>query len=538
MSIKIFYAPIAAMFLTASLVSCTNEVLNAAGEDAYLEGNNTSFSISLNNGAVSPSGTRGAELGNKGTGDVASENREAQLNKVYAVAFLNGKYYGTFEGTQPADGDIGNSDELGTTYTGTTDYRFDFHKIGSYKVYIVTNVNGTLSAVSNGGSGYNCSASTDAVKTIADFTAGTSVPADLFAAVINQTPGDGNTDENFIMTSAEQTVNIDATQIKNQGSIDVSRASARFDVYVNSSMNANVGSETSDFKMTNITFKNRYTTTLMARDDNTDKDMAITGLTKTNTSYDQTAGGTSPGTTSCTETIYGYENYNDLDATTPDALTDGVTIINVQGIYKRGENENLEVNYDIPFIDSSTGKVIPIERNHLYKVTLGRKDNTPTEFAAMSYSIEVVDWNTGETLKLASGDLKDEEVPEVTEVSYGATPTVVSDTGTAPSIEYEIPDDVTSITIKTSTASMAAAKLVTDDYQVQLYDNAGNAITDIEILEVTANRVYHENGTLTQEFTVTFPANTGAADNVEYQMHLENQFDTDFATDFKIIHLN
>lgn len=526
MSIKIFYAPIAAIFLTMSFVACTNEVLSSEGDEASFEGNNTSFSISLNNGAVAPNKTRGAELGNTAT--LASETREAKLNHVYAVAFLNGKYYGTFEGTQPAD-PVEASDEKGTTYTSTTDYRFDFRKIGSYKVYIVTNVNGTLNATASG-SGYDCSASTFAVKTIADFTPGTDQPSDLFAAEIDQTPGDDDTADNFIMTSAEQTVNIDATKIKNQGSIDVTRAAARFDVYVSSTMNANVGSETSDFKMTKITFKNRYTETLMARDASTNKSM--TGLTKTDTSYDQTTGGTTTGTTSCTGTIYGYENYNDLADVSPDPYTDGVTIINIQGTYKRGENDGLEVDYDIPFIDSSTGDVIPIERNHLYKVTLMRKDNTPTEFAPMSYSIEVVNWATGETLKLAHGDLKDQLVPTVSEVSYGATPTVVTANGSG---DYEIPDDETTVTIKTSTTSQAAAKLVTDNYMVQLYDDTGTAIPGIEIQEVTASQVHQVNGTLTQEFTVTFPANTTGAD-ILYQMHLENQFDKSNKTDFKIIH--
>lgn len=531
MKIRNLYALTASAMMVMVLGACTSEEAVSDGVETSPGGENTSFTISLNNGKNAQ--TRSAELG--ATGTQASETREAKLNKVYAVAFLNGKYYGTFEGTQPAD-PVGSDDEKGTTYAGTTDYRFDFKKIGSYKVYIVTNVNGVLNAVASG-SGFDCSSSTLAVKTIADFTAGTSEPADLFASVIDQTPGDDNTADNFIMTSEEQTVNIDATKIKNQGNIEVERAAARFDVAVNTDnttstdMNANVGSETSNFLMTKITFKNRYTKTLMARDASSNTDMT-TVATRTNTQYDQTAGGAVSGTTSCTATIYGYENYNDLAAVSPDAYTDGVTVFNIQGIYKRGENDKLEVDYDIPFIDEN-GDVIPIERNHIYKVNLLRKENTPTEFAAMSYTITVVDWATGETLKVTHGDLKDEIAPTVAKVEYGTTPTTVTANSSG---NYEIPAAETSVTITTETTSKAAVKLVTDNYKVVLYDKNGVAITGIEITEDTTKRVYDENAKLTQVFTVTFPANTSTTDDVEYQMHLENQFKTSQKVSFKIIH--
>ena len=526
MKIRKLYTLSVSAAMALILGACTSEVSVTDGNEILQGENNTSFSISLKNGQVA---TTRAEKGTAGT--LAAKTREAQLNKVYAVAFLNGKYYGTFEGKQLTDEELAASpDEKNTTYTGTTDYRFDFKKIGSYKVYIVTNVDGMLSAAASG-SGFDCSASTDQVKTIANFTAGTSVPADLFAAVIDQTPGEDNTAANFIMTSEEVTVNIDATKVKNQGDITVTRAAARFDVAVNSNMNDNVGTENSDFKMTKITLKNRYIKTLMARDASSNKDMTSVA-TNVNTEYDQTAGGTSAGTTSCTATIYGYENYNDLDATNPDAATDGVTIVNIKGTYKRGENAGLEVDYDIPFIDED-GKVIPVERNHIYKVNLSRKDNTPTAFEKMSYSITVVDWATGETLKVTHGDLKDEIAPTVAKVEYGTTPTTVTANSSG---NYEIPAAETSVTITTETTSKAAAKLVTDNYKVVLYDKNGDAITGIEITEDTTKRVYDENAKLTQVFTVTFPANTSTTDDVEYQMHLENQFKTSQKVSFKIIH--
>ena len=406
-------------------------------------------------------------------------------------------------------------------------------------MYIVTNVNGILNMT--GTTEYDFSTSTDAVKTIADFTSGTSVPANFFAAIINQDPvGDLDSDggaDNFIMTSEEQTVNIDATKIKYQGEIEVTRAAARIDVVVDNTMDDNVGSQTSDFQMTSITFKNRHTNTLVARDGTTAKDMTITGLTKEDKVYDLTTGVTAPavGVKACEATIYGYENYCALADVDPDSYTDGVTVINVKGVYKRGENEGLEVDYDIPFVDQATGKAIEIDRNHLYKVTLKRMDNTPTEFDKMGYSIEVIDWKTGETIKMTQASLKDVTVPTISEVSYGATPTVVTASGTG-SDEYGIPHDVTSVTIKTTTTSKAAAKLVTDDYKVVLYDKNGVAIDGIEIQEVTANRIYHEDATLTQEFTVTFPANTSTTEDVEYRMHLENQFNAAYKTDFKIVH--
>ena len=79
-------------------------------------------------------------------------------------------------------------------------------------------------------------------------------------------------------------------------------------------------------------------------------------------------------------------------------------------MYKHGENQALNVSQQVVFRDIqrdgsgniTSQDVIPIERNHLYKVILTPKyDNGALEFDEIDYAIQVADWQTGETIVFA-----------------------------------------------------------------------------------------------------------------------------------------
>ena len=83
-------------------------------------------------------------------------------------------------------------------------------------------------------------------------------------------------------------------------------------------------------------------------------------------------------------------------------------------MYKHGENQALNVSQQVVFrnvVRDNSGNItsqdiIPIQRNHLYKVILTPKyNNGALVFGEMDYAIQVNDWQTGETLVFA-GDEK------------------------------------------------------------------------------------------------------------------------------------
>ena len=108
------------------------------------------------------------------------------------------------------------------------------------------------------------------------------------------------------------------------------------------------------------------------------------------------------------------ENY---DTTNP-------TILTIEGVYKHGENQALNVSQQVVFRDIqrdgsgniTSQDVIPIERNNLYKVILTPKyDNGALEFDEIDYAIQVADWQTGETIVFAgNSNLTAQSTPSFT----------------------------------------------------------------------------------------------------------------------------
>ncbi len=121
------------------------------------------------------------------------------------------------------------------------------------------------------------------------------------------------------------------------------------------------------------------------------------------------------------------ENY---DTTDP-------TVLTIEGVYKHGENQALNVSQQVVFrnvVRDNSGNItsqdiIPIQRNHLYKVTLTPKyNNGALVFGEMNYAIQVNDWQTGETLVFAGDDnLTAQSTPSFTVTNASA---VVGGTGT------------------------------------------------------------------------------------------------------------
>ena len=94
--------------------------------------------------------------------------------------------------------------------------------------------------------------------------------------------------------------------------------------------------------------------------------------------------------------------------------TSNPVVLTIEGVYKHGENEALTVSQNVVFKDIqrdgsgniTSQDIIPIQRNHLYKVILTPKyDNGALVFDEIDYAIQVNDWQTGETLVFA-GDEK------------------------------------------------------------------------------------------------------------------------------------
>ena len=398
---KIYSFLTVAALLLAGFTSCAVDQDGTTPQNTT-PGYGTKVTIKINNGAAAK--TR-ATAGTAST--LTGADRENQITNLYAVLYKDKNssyaYYKTFACTQDA--------------TNTDEYTFDVEDEaagGVYYMYLIANPTTELKTVFDND---NAGASANSIDTEADLYAFTVTP------VLGPTADDTDNTKNninkvtdFVMTSPRVQLDMagdEETVVGGTDGITLTRLAARFDIDATALniTNADPSKETT-FQITKVTMNKRYTESdlirggirgiSMAHPTTASTDLASSANVEfdkflTEANYIDADGKYWYGA------IYSCENY---DTTDPVALT-------IEGVYKHGENQALTVSQNVVFKDIqrdgsgniTSQDIIPIQRNHLYKVILTPKyNNGALVFDAIDYAIQVNDWQTGETLVFAGDD--------------------------------------------------------------------------------------------------------------------------------------
>lgn len=395
---KIYSFLTVAALLLAGFTSCAVDQDGTTPQNTT-PGHGTKVTIKINNGAAAK--TR-ATAGTAST--LTGADRENQITNLYAVLYKDKNssyaYYKTFACTQDA--------------TNTDEYTFDVEDEaagGVYYMYLIANPTTELKTVFDND---NAGASANSIDTEADLYAFTVTP------VLGPTADDTDNTKNninkvtdFVMTSPRVQLDMagdEETVVGGTDGITLTRLAARFDIDATALniTNADPSKETT-FQITKVTMNKRYTESdlirggirgiSMAHPTTASTDLASSANVEfdkflTEANYIDADGKYWYGA------IYSCENYD----------TSNPTILTIEGVYKHGENQTLNVSQEVEFrniVRDGSGNitsqdVIQIQRNHLYKVILTPKyNNGALEFGKIDYAIQVNDWQTGETLVFA-----------------------------------------------------------------------------------------------------------------------------------------
>ena len=411
------YMAVAALLL-AGFTSCAVEQDSASGQNA--SGKGTKVTIKINNGA---SATTRATAGSTGT--LTGADRENQITNLYAVLYKDKNssyaYYKTFACTH--DTDSGHENE----------YTFDVEDEaagGVYYMYLIANPTTALKAVLDAdNSGNNID-----------------TEEDLHSYVVTPVLGpatDITTVEDFVMTSPRTQIDMKGnaeTVVDGGGTgIVLTRLAVRIDIDATALNITNAdAAKSTTFEITKVTMNTRYTESDLMRGGSNGLSMgtlttasnvefsgftAVTDYIETNNKYWKGA-------------IYSCENYD----------TSNPTILTIEGVYKHGENQALNVSQQVVFRDVvrdgsgniTSQDVIPLQRNHLYKVVLTPKYNLGAlEFEKIDYAIQVVDWQNGETIKFTGdANLTHQSTPSFTVRNAVSVSGTESDGVTNPTLIY------------------------------------------------------------------------------------------------------
>ena len=196
-------------------------------------------------------------------------------------------------------------------------------------------------------------------------------------------------------------------------------------------------------------------------------------------------------------------------------------------MYKHGENQALNVSQQVVFRDIqrdgsgniTSQDVIPIERNHLYKVILTPKyDNGALEFDEIDYAIQVADWQTGETIVFAGdANLTAQSTPSFT-VQNALT--VSGGTGTNgltnPTLIYTGIDDHSiylTVTSNTTGTMLECSTFPSNQYGL-----------------VSSSTTNDADGNLVETYKIDIDENIGIA--TDYTFTLSNAINTSLARTF------
>ncbi len=195
-------------------------------------------------------------------------------------------------------------------------------------------------------------------------------------------------------------------------------------------------------------------------------------------------------------------------------------------MYKHGENQALTVSQNVVFKDIqrdgsgniTSQDIIPIQRNHLYKVILTPKyNNGALVFDAIDYAIQVVDWQNGETIVFAGDDnLTAQSTPSFTVTGAHSLRGAESDGKTNPTLIYTGVDEH-SIYL-TVTSATTGTMLESTTFPSNQYGPVSSATTN------------DDAGNLVETYKIDIDDNI--PNNVDYTFTLSNAINTSLSRTF------
>ena len=206
--------------------------------------------------------------------------------------------------------------------------------------------------------------------------------------------------------------------------------------------------------------------------------------------------------------------------------TSNPTVLTIEGVYKHGENQALNVSRQVVFrnvVRDNSGNItsqdiIPIQRNHLYKVILTPKyNNGALVFGEMDYAIQVNDWQTGETLVFAGdANLTAQSTPSFTVTNAVGIFTTEADGVTNPTTVYtNINEHTIYLTV---TSSTTGTMLECPEFNSTKYGLDASKTTN------------DANGNLVETYWITIDDDVALA--TDYTFTLSNAINTSLAKTF------
>lgn len=547
------------MFAVSALLmlsSCTTseDVSNVAGQQA--EGN-ASTMVKFRLSSRFASATTRA-VGTESKADVTGlTTNETKIDHLYAVIFKNGKFFQILPTTL-----------MDQSVPANTDYwQFDMGYAGSYTMYLLANPGPELVVESAGAVTGGSIKTLDASKEAADY----------FKLTTTQTPGDYQDATRFLMTSKAVYVPVEASNAEgtdatpSDGPVEMTRAAARIDIDTRKLTNS-----AQEFKIKDVVVYNRYPNTIIDR--GLSNDMTLpndgsafntcaqsTGYTYSSTTTpaaDENLSGaaivsaTDPVAADPTEPytdnhttrqltpniwdgiVYTYENKTTLAANATeipaDPIAAGLTVVEIVG-----DMNGIEVKQRVVFayVDKTdplnpVAYAIPVERNHLYSVVLSLK-SVPDEYAPFEYTINVLDYKTGETVAYSSQNLTDQTTKpdfEVTQADGGTLKdasdnAMPADDGTTTEFDesklnpgfLELSNTAHTIELKV-VSKASSARVVLVDYS----DDTEKASSGLESLVQKSYVESDTDGKVTQVFEIKLEANPDNAAARQFAFRVEN----------------
>lgn len=324
-------------------------------------------------------------------------------------------------------------------------------------------------------------------------------PNALMALTEASAPAIDGTATNFLMTAHEtKTVSSTSEVSTDIGTIGLSRAAARIDIT----------SVPTGFTLESVTFKNRYTQTLLGRVG--DSDVSMDGLTHADQAY--TAGIISGTTNTYTGYLYGYE---DLAGTTQVVINGKYNGLAVSGI-------------TVDFATAGEGGTpLPLQRNRVYSIAL-TTNSSSTDLQNLVATLTVTDWDTSVTLAKSAADI----------TNTSAAPTVAFSAFTNCAVngtvdtQIDVTDNAAAqFTVTVTNNGSTLSKLVCTGLTVDTAD----PVTTGEGITITPGTVsYNADGTSTQVFTVAVEANAAAVQRV-FTLKAENLLNRDAQAAFTVV---
>lgn len=539
------------MFAVSALLmlsSCTTseDVSNVAGQQA--EGN-ASTMVKFRLSSRFASATTRA-VGTESKADVTGLANEKAIDKLYAVIFKNGKFFQILPTTLMNQAVPANQDY----------WQFDMGYAGSYTMYLLANPGSDLVVESAGAVTGGSIKALDASKEAADY----------FKLTTTQTPGNSQDATRFLMTSKAVYVPVEASNAEgtdatpSDGPVEMTRAAARIDIDTRKLTNS-----AQKFTIKDVVVYNRYPNTIIDRGLSSDMTLPNDGSAfntcaqSSGYTYSSTttpAAGenlssiavatdpTEPYTDAHTTRqltpsiwdgiVYTYENKTALASNATeipaDPIAAGLTVVEIVG-----DMNGIEVKQRVVFayVDKTdplnpVAKAIPVERNHLYSVVLSLK-SVPDEYAPFEYTINVLDYKTGETVAYSSQKLTDQTTKPDFEVTQadGGTLKDASDNAMPAADDSSTDYDEriynpgylelsnTAHTIELTVVSKASSARVV---LVDNSDDTENASSGLQSLVQKSYTESNTDGKVTQVFEIKLEANPDNAAARQFAFRVEN----------------